>query len=294
MVTGATGLVGSKLLEQLDRPLITSRNAERAKQKLGTQVRDVIPWDGNQPIEIDPDVSIDAVINLMGEPIAQGRWNADKKNRIRSSRVDGTRNLIQGIAQLRTPPKILVSASAVGYYGSRGDQVLDEDQDAGSGFLPEVCSQWEAAADEAQALGIKVAKIRIGLVCATEGGVIAELAPKFRGFLGARLGSGKQYVPWIHVDDLVQLMLFCIEHQLDGALNGSAPNPVTNAEFTKSLAKAVGRPALMVAPKFALKMVFGEFAESLFFSQRAIPKAALDHGFQFRFENLDDALADLL
>ena len=294
LVTGATGLIGTQLIQKLNRPIITSRNAERAKKQLGDSVRDVIEWDGQAPMNLEPDLKIDAVINLMGDPIAKGRWNSEKKSRIRSSRVEGTRFLVQSLEPLKAKPTLFISTSAVGLYGSRGDIELTEDEPASSGYLAEVCAEWEAAADEATKLGIKVCKIRVGLVCSTKGGVIAELAPKFRWGLGAKLGNGKQYVPWIHINDIVGLFLFCLENQLEGAFNGTAPNPVTNREFTRLLAAQLRRPAFMAAPKFTLKLMLGEFADSLFASQRAIPTAAIKSGFKFEFESLDAALADLL
>lgn len=235
----------------------------------------------------------DAVIHLAGEPVAQ-RWTAEAKRRIRASRAEGTRKLVDSLAQLSPRPATLISASAVGIYGSRGDVILTESSAPGSGFLAEVCVEWERAAGIANALGIRVVNVRIGLVLG-HGGALARMLPAFKLGAGGRLGSGEQWMSWIHLDDLTALVEFALsETSLRGPVNATSPNPVTNAEFTRKLAAALHRPAFAAVPAFALKLMFGEMAGVLLDSQRVLPKAAEAAGFRFRYPDLAPALADLL
>ncbi len=294
LITGGTGLIGNRLIDRFDDALVTTRNVSAARKKLGDKAK-AIQWDSyNQPLDLSGCGKIDAVINLMGESIASGRWNAEKKKRILDSRVVGTQRLVEAISKLPEKPECLISASAVGYYGDMGDQEIDENSSAGTGFLSDVCEQWEAAAANAAQYGIRLVYVRIGIVLTPEGGALAEMLPIFRKGLGGRLGSGKQYFPWIHIDDLVGLIHWMVQNPVSGAFNGVAPNSVTNAEFTKTLASVINRPALFPVPKFVLKIVVGELANSLFESQRVIPSAALDAGFEFEFKELQPALVDLL
>ncbi len=236
----------------------------------------------------------EAVVHLAGEPVAQ-RWTPAAKRRILESRVEGARSLIRKISTLSARPGVLVCASAIGIYGSRGDEALTESSPPGKGFLSEVCTQWERTADLAEALGIRVVKTRIGIVLGRGGGALARMLPPFKLGVGGRLGSGRQWMSWIHLDDLAELMLFAIrETALRGPVNATAPNPVTNAEFTRTLASVLGRSAVLPAPAFALRAVFGEMSEVLLESQRVLPQAALGAGFRFRFPELEPALRDLL
>jgi uncharacterized protein (TIGR01777 family) len=239
-------------------------------------------------------LEFDGVINLMGESIADGRWNNQRKKRIRDSRVNGTRKLVESIAKLPNKPRVLVSTSAVGYYGSRGDEELTESSPPGNGFLPEICQEWEAAAMAAEDLGIRVVTIRVGIVLGKDGGALEKLVPLFRWGLGAKLGSGKQYMPWIHIDDLVNLYLFTLTNDVSGALNGTSPEVVTNATFTQQLARAVRRPAFMIAPKFGVRLLAGEFANSLFDSQKVLSERTIQAGFEFQYPDLESALTDLI
>jgi uncharacterized protein len=249
------------------------------------------PMKGEAPAEaLD---GTDAVIHLAGEPVAQ-RWNDEVKRRIRESRVVGTANLVKGMKKAAAAPKALICASAIGYYGSRGDEVLTEASTAGSGFLPEVCVAWEKAALEAEAMGARVARVRIGIVLDARGGALAKMLPPFKMGAGGRVGSGKQWMSWIHVEDLAGLIRFAVTNPVSGAVNGVAPNAVTNADFTQALGKAVHRPAVVPVPTFALRMMFGEMADVLLGSARVLPKAAEAAGFGFRFTSLDAALAELL
>jgi hypothetical protein len=234
-----------------------------------------------------------AVIHLSGEPVGQ-RWTAAVKQRIRDSRVTGTRNLVAGIAAMKRPAEALISASAVGYYGSRWDEVLKESSAPGNGWLAEVCVEWEREAEAAASEGTRVVAIRTGLVLDPRGGALQQMLPPFRLGAGARLGSGRQWMPWIHLADLASLFQFVLETPVRGPLNGVAPNPVTNAEFTRELARVLRRPALLALPRIALKVMYGEMSEVLLASQRAVPAAAEAAGFRFRFPQLAPALANLL
>lgn len=235
-----------------------------------------------------------AVIHLAGEPVAQ-RWSDAAKQRIRDSRVLGTRLLVDAIAQMDTKLQVLISTSAIGYYGSRGDEVLTEESSPGSDFLAQVVRDWEAEARRAESFGVRVVMPRVGLVLGTEGGVLQKLLLPFRLGLGGRIGSGKQWSSWIHIDDLILLFEYAIaEPRMHGPVNAVAPNPVTNAEFTEILAKALHRPALFPVPAFALKLGAGEMAEMLLGGQKVLPQAAEAVGFRFRYLRLADALAQLL
>ena len=239
-----------------------------------------------RPLEVS-----DAVIHLAGEPVAQ-RWTPEAKRRIRESRVEGTRRLI---AALPAPPRVFICSSAVGFYGSRGDEVLTEASPPGTGFLAEVCTAWEGAADQASALGMRVVKLRTGMVLGGQGGALDRMLPAFRMGVGGRLGSGRQWMPWIQLDDHLDLVEFALAQAgVSGPLNAVAPNPVTNREFTATLARALHRPAFLPAPAFALRAMFGEMASVLLASQRVIPRAALDAGFEFRHPELGPALQDIL
>ncbi len=251
-------------------------------------------WD---PLQGEPQEEsingFDVVVHLAGRPVAQ-RWNDEVKRRIRASRVLGTERLVNAIAKVRHRPAALICSSAVGYYGSRGDEILTEGSPPGKGFLAGVCTDWERAADTAVPLKLRVARIRTGIVLGRDGGALAKMLPGFRAFAGGTLGSGKQWMPWIHVDDLVALYRFAIEHDITGAINGTAPNPVTNADFTAELGKTLHKPAFLTVPKFALEALFGEMAGMLLEGQRVIPDAAQKLGFSWEYPQLGEALHNLL
>jgi uncharacterized protein (TIGR01777 family) len=289
-ITGASGFVGRRLLAALSAHTLTMLTRSPTTQApAGVKVS---VWDPvAQPARLD---AADAVIHLAGEPVAQ-RWTNAVKSRIRESRVRGTRNLVAGMRQMEQPPAVLVCASAIGYYGSRGDEVLGETSAPGTGFLSEVCVEWEHEADAAAALGVRVVKVRIGIVLEPHGGALARMLPPFRAGLGGPLGSGNQWMSWIHLDDLVELIVHAVENPLQGVLNGVAPNAATNAEFTRELGRALHRPAIIPVPDFAIKLLFGEMAEMLLLaSQRVVPIAALQSGFRFAYPDLGEALRDLL
>jgi uncharacterized protein (TIGR01777 family) len=240
-----------------------------------------------------PPAESDVVIHLAGEPVAQ-RWTAEARQRIRESRIAGTRNLVDALGRLPRRPKALICASAIGYYGSRGDEILTESSAPGSGFLPEVCVAWEREAQAAESFGIRVVRMRTGLVLAAGGGALQRMLPPFRMGVGGRLGSGRQWMSWIHLEDLTAMFQFAVESQVRGPLNGVAPHPVANSEFTRELAQALWRPAVFPVPEFALRLLFGEMADVLLASQRVVPAAAQAAGFRFRFPQLAQALAALL
>jgi TIGR01777 family protein len=293
-ITGATGFLGKALAARLNEQghvlHLLSRSGGEA-----TGPNQAFRWDamaGEPPEESLQDV--DAVVHLAGESVAQ-RWSPEVKRRIRDSRVLGTQRLVQALSTLSRRPEVLVSASAIGYYGDRGDQLLTEESDPGRDFLSKVCEEWERSADLAAALGIRVVKIRIGIVLGPEGGALKQMLPPFRAGLAGRLGSGKQWMSWIHRDDLLNLILHILENRtITGPANATSPNPVTNAVFTEQLAKAIHRPAVVPIPAFALKIRFGEAAEPLLASARVFPRVAIESGYRFQYPELGPALHHLL
>jgi hypothetical protein len=288
-ITGASGFVGRRLIERL----LTENHSLHL---LGRTPRSGVPcstWDvlGESAPPVESLVNVDAVVHLAGEPVAQ-RWTPQAKRRIRATRVEGTRRLVEGLSALERRPAVLVCASAIGIYGSRGDEILTESSPTGEGFLADVCREWESAADLAQPLGVRVVKLRIGMVLGRPGGALARMLPAFKAGLGGRLGSGKQWMSWIHLDDLVELIRDSIEHpEVRGVVNATAPNPVPNAEFTRVLASVLRRPAVVPVPAFALRLLFGEMAQILLESQRVLPQVP---GFRFQYPELAPALRQLV
>ncbi len=296
LVTGATGFIGPHLLRRLDRPVVLSRDANQAHRTLKSYNVEAYSWDplsGSPPLKAFE--GIDVIFHMAGEPVASGRWTAAKKRLIRDSREVGTRHLVQALKQLPSRPAVLISASATGWYGDRGDQVLDESTPPAHDFLANVCVAWEREAQAAMELGIRVACIRTGIVLGREGGALKKLLPPFRFGLGGPLGNGRQWMPWIHVDDLASIYLYAAQQpNVSGPLNAAAPNPVTNKQFTKALAAALHRPAIFPVPYLALRVALGEFAKILFDSQRAVPKATLATSFQFQYPEIGPALDAIL
>ena len=295
VVTGATGLIGAKLVAHLatepGRPRVLSRDPEAARRKLGEV--DAHAWSPQQ--ERPPAAALEGaevVFHLAGQPVAERRWDQAVKDRIRDSRVIGTRNLVEAMAEMAQPPPVLVCASAVGIYGDRGDDLLDEDSARGDDFLAEVCGSWEDEAMAAGGFGTRVVCCRIGIVLAPDGGALSRMLPPFRLGAGGKLGDGHQWMPWIHADDVVGLLLHAAESKLSGPLNLVAPAPVTNRDFTKALGKALGRPTFMTVPRAALKLAFGELSGVLLASQRVVPGVAQESGYAYRWPDLGAALAD--
>ncbi len=292
-VTGATGLIGPQLIAELQsrgaQVTVLSRDPIRAQERLGSV--DAVGWEPMQ--EPAPAAALsgrDAVFHLAGEPVAQ-RWSAAAKQAIRESRVIGTRNLVQGLAALEQRPPVLVSSSAVGYYGARGEEPIDEDAPAGRDFLAQVCAEWESEATRAAQLGIRVVVVRTGIVLDTEGGALAKMLPPFRLGVGGPVAGGRQYVAWVHTDDVVRLMLAALDgEEWSGPINATAPAPVTNAELSRALGKVLHRPSFLPVPGLALRALFGEMAQIVTTGARVVPARPLVLGYEFRHPELEEAL----
>lgn len=294
VISGGTGFIGRRIV---DRLLKNGHYVGVWSRKPGNEKRSAVAsfsWDpllGEPPAESLN--TMDAVIHLAGEPVAQ-RWNDEVKRRISDSRILGTRRLVDAIARVQHRPKVLVCASAIGYYGDRGDELLTESSTPGTGFLVDVCRGWETEAARAAEFGLRVTRLRIGFVLGKDGGALARMVPAFRAFAGGRLGSGKQWMPWIHVNDVAGMFVHAVENDISGVWNATSPNPVTNADFTREMGKALHRPALLPVPPFALKLAFGEMGQRMLDSARVIPEAALKANFRFGFTELGPALRYLL
>jgi uncharacterized protein (TIGR01777 family) len=294
LVSGASGLVGERLL-----PLLEARgyNAARLVREYSAVSQEDVFWDPAAG-ELDSDAleGVEAVVHLAGENIAAGRWNAVRKERIRESRVAGTKLLCSKLAEMPHPPKVLVCASAIGYYGDRADESLPEDAPAGEGFLPDVCREWEAASSAAEHAGIRVVRLRIGVVLSPKGGALKKMLLPFKLGAGGKMGSGRQYMSWISIDDLTRVILHCIESDaLSGAVNAVTPAPVTNQEFTKTLGRVLVRPTLFPLPPFAARLALGEMADALLLASAKVEPAVLKaSGFEFAHSDLEEALRHLL
>jgi uncharacterized protein len=302
LVSGASGLIGSALIEKLSVDscqfsVLTRGHQPQATDNRQLSTENYIPWDPATG-QLNPRAieGFDAVVHLAGENIAQGRWTAEKKARILESRVQGTGLLCRTLAQTTRPPNVLVSASAVGYYGDRGDEELDEASPAGTGFLADVCRDWEAATGPAAAAGIRVVCVRLGVVLARHGGALARMVPLFRLGLGGRLGSGRQYMSWVTLDDAVDAICHAIATEaLSGPMNLVSPNPVTNRQFTKDLGRALRRPTLFPAPAFMLRLLLGEMADAMLLaSTRVFPRRLVTSGFGFESPELSGAMERML
>jgi uncharacterized protein len=295
LISGSTGLVASALI-----PILQSKNHEIYKlvRKIGNQTNEIL-WDAEKGFSEQNERKLngfDAVINLAGDNVASERWTPEKKRRIRNSRVLGTRHLVEALRKQQSKPKIFISASAIGFYGNRGDEILTEDSQKGEGFFPEVCTEWEAEALKAKDFGARVVLLRIGIVLAKEGGALKKMLLPFQLGLGGVVGSGKQWMSWIALEDLVRIIVFVLENNsVEDAINCTAPNPVTNYEFTKTLGKVLSRPTILPIPSLAIKFLFGEMGETLLLEgNRVLPKRLQDLGFEFHFSNLEDALRGIL
>ena len=293
-VTGSTGLVGSALV-----PFLTHENHEVRpvvrRPAVGGSTE--ISWDPASGRLEGPDLEdCQAVVHLAGENIAAGRWTRGRKSRIRSSRGDATRLLAEALARLPKPPAVLVCASAVGFYGDRGEEILEEGAGPGEGFLAEVCQEWEEACSPAREQGIRVVNLRLGVILSPTGGALARMLLPFRLGLGGDLGSGRQYMSWIALDDVLGLIVHALENDdLQGPVNAVAPQPVTNAEFTRRLGRVLRRPVVFPFPAFVARLVFGELADALLLSgARVLPRRAQESGYEFQFPELEPALRHVL
>lgn len=291
VMTGATGFLGSALAAQLLAQgcelSVYSRSSSRVRRKLGPQVASFAAWH-------DAPTQADAVINLAGEPLIGGRWTAAKKDRIRASRISTTHGLVQWLSRMQLRPDVLISGSAVGYYGYSDEQLFAEADPAGSDFGAQLCADWEQSARAAEALGMRVCLLRTGVVLHRSGGALQRMLPAFRLGLGGPLATGQQGFSWIHLDDWLAAVLFLLQRtDLSGAFNLTAPQPVSNAEFSQALAQSLGKPCAVRMPAFVLKMMAGEGAELLLKGQRVMPTRLLETGFVFSRPDLTQALADV-
>ncbi len=292
LVSGAGGLIGSALLPSL----LNDGHAVGRLVRSGPDSDPASPriyWDPQKNVIDEASMKgFEAVVHLAGENIAASHWDEETRRRIRDSRVHGTRLLSQTLTRLSPPPKVLVCASATGYYGSRGAEILTEDCPAGTGFLPEVCREWEAAADPAREKGIRVVHARFGMVLCSRGGALTKMLTPFKLGLGGRIGRGDQFMSWVAIDDAVRAIRFLLDSDaLSGAVNAVSPNPVQNAEFTRALGRVLFRPTIAVLPAFAARMLFGPMADELLLAScRAIPRRLLDARFTFQLPEIEPAL----
>jgi hypothetical protein len=293
VIAGGTGLIGSALSLQLlekghSLTILTRSTVARAP----TANKKYQSWSPPLPGAWEETIDgADAVINLAGEPIAAKRWSEKQKEKIRSSRIETTRALVSAIAKAGQKPRLLLNASAVGYYGPRGDEPVTEEAGPGDDFLSRVSIAWEEEAKKAQEHGLRVIRLRTGIVLAREGGALSKMVPPFKFFAGGPLGNGKQWLSWIHIEDEARLILFLLEHpQAQGAVNATAPNPATMREFCKTLGRVLNRPSWAPVPAFVLRLVLGEMADMLLTGQRVLPDAARKLGYSFRYPTLFEAL----
>ena len=292
LVSGATGLIGGRLIERLSDDGISARCLSRSTGAPVSATSEACQWDG---VHLPPGSLRDcsAVVHLSGEPVFGGPLTARRRDQILNSRVESTRSIASAIEALPADqrPKTLVCASAVGFYGSQGDAPLDESAAAGRGFLADVCQQWESAALTAASSGVRVVTLRIGIVLARNSGALPMMAFPFRLGFGGRMGSGTQWVPWIHIDDMASLIVKVLsDERFSGAVNAVAPNPIRNGQLSTAIAQSLGRPSWLPVPAIALRLLLGELSEELLGSRRCVPKVALDCGFEFAHTEVETAL----
>jgi uncharacterized protein (TIGR01777 family) len=300
IITGATGFIGRalsrELLEAGYHVVALSRNADRGREILGGSVV-VVEWDGksSQDWKEFADGAY-GIVNLAGENISTGRWTQKKKQKILQSRLDAGKAVVEAVAQAEKKPRVVIQSSGIGYYGSTSDQMVDELSSPGKGFLVEVAEQWEASAKQVESLGTRHVIIRTGVVLGSEGGALPRLLTPFRFFVGGPLGSGKQWFPWIHLEDEVKAIRFLMEKEdLSGPFNLCAPEPVTMKEFCHTLGKVMGRPSWLPIPEFMLHLLFGQIAKEVLLSgQRAVPRRIIEDGYQFKYSSLRPALQEIL
>jgi len=298
VITGGSGLIGRALARELGGAGHDVAILTRDPERVGTLPPGVraAGWDGRTAGGWVSLLTADtAIVHLAGDNVSQGRWTAEKKRRIRDSRVVSGQAVMDALRQAPVKPRVLVQSSAVGYYGARGDETVSEDTPPGRDFLAAVCQEWEASTAGAESLGVRRAVVRTGIVLAREGGALPAMSLPFRMMIGGRIGDGRQWFPWIHIDDEVAALRFLLEREdARGAFNLTAPNPVTNRELTRVLARVLGRPAVFPVPGFALRIAVGEMAGALLAGQRAVPSRLAELGFVFRWPDLEPALRNLL
>lgn len=291
LISGASGLVGTHLMPVLQEKGHEIFRLVRKPPKNESEIQ----WDAAKGFSDTQQARLegfDAVVHLAGDNVASENWSAEKKRRIRESREIGTRVLVEALRKTQNPPKTLVSASAVGFYGNRKDEVLTEDSPKGEGFFPEVCDAWEREARRAEEFGVRVVNPRIGVVLAKEDGALAKMLTPFKLGVGGVVGSGEQYMSWIALEDLIRIIVFALENEsLRGAYNATAPTPATNEEFVKTLGKVINRPTFLPTPSFAVKLLFGEMGETLLLEGcRVVPKRLQEAGFEFKYADLEAAM----
>jgi uncharacterized protein (TIGR01777 family) len=297
LVTGASGFVGRRVVAQLlqknHEVVVATRSIAKAAVVLGSQCKYVMWTDMNELPPAEAFVGVDAVINLMGENIGEKKWDEAQKKKIHDSRTIGTRNLVEAMKALPKKPRVLVNASAIGIYGARGEESLDENASTGNDFLATVCKDWEAEANKAKDLGVRVVVLRTGMVIGKNGGALKKMLPVFKIGLGGKLGSGKQYMSWIHVDDLAAMYVQAVEdNTMSGPFNAVSPYPATNEEFTKALGQRLHRPTIFPAPEFAIKKMLGEMSTIVLDGQKVVPAKFKERKFQFRSATLEKSLKD--
>jgi uncharacterized protein (TIGR01777 family) len=295
-VTGATGRIGTRLVAALtargDEVTVLSRRPDDARAALGVEAHRWRPE--SEPAPAAALAGRDGVVHLAGEDPGR-RWTAARKRRLLESREQGTRNLVAGLRAAEPRPGLLVSASGVGYYGARGDEPVTEEAEPGDDFLARVCAAWEREAAEAEQLGMRVVRVRTGVTLMRDGGALARMLPFFRLAVGGPVAGGRQYMPWIHVDDVIGMYLAALDGAAwSGAVNATAPEPVTNREFSRALGRALRRPAIAPVPELALRVLYGEMADVVVYGQRAVPERAQALGFRFAHPDLDEALRSAL
>ncbi len=299
VMTGATGLIGSRVVRELQRRgdsvTILTRNPKRAKEKLPDEVT-ALRWQSDENDDWEAAVDgADAIIHLAGESIAEERWTDEYKKRIYDSRIATAALLIDAVEKASSRPSVMISASAVGYYGDTGDQEVDENQEAGHDFLATLCTDWEAAVAKAKDFGLRVVSTRFGLVLAHDGGVLDKLLTPFKMFAGGPVGNGEQWFPWVHIDDVVGIILHALDsEETEGALNAVAPGLIRNREFAVALGEALDRPARFSVPAFVIKLAMGELGETLLGGQRAVPRRTMESGYTFKYQTIESALEDLV
>ena len=293
LITGASGLVGSALVPALKSDGHEIISLVRSAPKRESEVQ----WEPEREVKGAAKLEgIGAAVHLAGENLGDGRWTEEKKRRIRDSRVVGTRVLCNALLKLDRPPQTLISSSAIGFYGNRGSETLIEESSVGDDFLAKICDEWERATDPLKEKGVRVTHARFGIILSNKGGALAKMLTPFKLGIGGKLGDGKQYMSWIAIDDIVSAVRYILKNEnLSGPLNLTAPNPVTNKEFTEALGKTLSRPTFLGVPEFALKIMFGEMAENTILSSaRVLPKRLQDAGYKFLFPTLETALKHLL
>lgn len=298
IITGATGLIGSKIADKLisrgDEVVVFTRSPEKAKRKI-KNAHSYVKWDYNLQVGWEESLKeTDAVIHLAGENILGSRWTEKHKEKVLQSRKIGTRNLVDAICNKGNKCKAFICASAIGYYDNDINLVVDEDSPAGKDFLADVTSNWEKEAAQVEKCNVRRVSIRIGIVLSKEGGALEKMITPFKFFVGGPIGSGQQWMPWIHIDDLINLFIYSLDSDVKGSLNGVSPNPVTMNTFAKTVGKVLKRPAFFKVPEFILNIALGEAANLVTKGSKVLPKKTMSAGYKFEYENLEEALKNIL